>query len=216
MAKSTNKTGNTEVKETKTYSQEQLDLAVSEAVKKALAEFSSKQTATPVLQVAKEEYVTLLFLDAIASGTTVALGDMGSINRAGEAIQVSKKDFLKNLGNRVVDALLKQRELVVIDGLTAEERKRYGVDYKESELLTQDTYYKLLDYDDRSICALFNALCEEHKIIVAKMYSTAYFEKKDNRINLERIKALNTISKKTNKEGLFTPILEDMGKKIAE
>ena len=48
------------------------------------------------------------------------------------------------------------------------------------------------------------------------MYISAYFERRDNRINMETVKILNKLSRVVDKAGLFTPILEDMGKQLVE
>ena len=44
----------------------------------------------------------------------------------------------------------------------------------------------------------------------------AYFEKHDNRVNVETVKELNKLSKEIEENGLFAHILEDMGKKLAQ
>ena len=52
--------------------------------------------------------------------------------------------------------------------------------------------------------------------MVAKMFLSAYFEKGDNRITAEKVKSLNEISKENDKDGMFKPILEDMGDRFAD
>lgn len=188
----------------KTYTQAEVD----ELVRKALSQITINQ------EVKK---VTLLFIGAIARGTTVALGRLGSINRAGGMITVPKDLFLSSLGLPVVDALLRKRELIVIDGLDDDERERYELDYKDGELLSQKVFFKLFDLPYDEIIKIFKELCDNHKEVVAKMYLTAYFETHDNRVNIETVEKLNELSKSSKKGGLFKPILDDYyGKKIAE
>ena len=186
---------------------------VEAMIQKALADYASK---TPVVQTAKEEYVTLCFIGAIAAGTVVSLGKLGQINSAGMPRDFVKKDFIDSLGIPVVDALLRSRELVVLDGLTDIERERFGVDYKEGETLTTQAFYSLLSYDKKKICEIYARLCDAHKKTVAKIYQTAYFENHDNRITPDTVKALNKLSKKVDQKGLFTSILEYMGNKLKE
>ena len=164
----------------------------------------------------KVERVTLIFLGAIANGTQVALGKLGTITKAGNTLTVPKDLFLQAMGTPVVDALLRNRSLIVVDGLTAEEMERYNLAYKEGELLSQEAFFKILDYPKDKVVSIFSLLCKEHKILLAKLYSTAYFERGDNRISVELIKELNKESKVIEKDGLFTRILEDMGKKLVE
>lgn len=204
---------NTEQPE-RTYTDDEVKTIVAEAVKSALASYKQEHQNDQAVY-RKEEYVTLLYIGAIADGTVVSLGKLGQINKAGSTRDVPKKSFMEGL-TFGVERMLADRSLIVVNGLTAEERERYGLDYKEGELLTQDAFYKLLNYSDSEITAIFQKLCEEHRRVVAKMFLSAYFEKRDNRITAEKVKALNAISKENDKDGMFKPILEDMGDRFAE
>lgn len=203
----------------KRFTQDELNEIVAEASRKAAQEaveaYKASQPQT-VLQVAKDEYVTIMYIGANASGTVVAMPKWGSITYAGGMIDVPKKEFMQGIGIPVNNALLRNRKIIVVDGLTKEEKVRFGVDYKEEELLSADMFFSLLNYSKDEICKIFDRLCEEHKRTVAKVYLTAYFEQHDNRVNPETAKALNELSKKVDKDGLFTPILEDYGKKFAD
>ncbi len=210
---------NTEQKEAKrSYNKRYTADELKEAVQKAVAEALEKQSAQPqtVVQVAQDEYVTILYIGAIAQGTVVALPKWGQITYAGGMLDISKKDFLQGIGIQVNNALLKNRKILVISGLTDAERKRFGLEYKEGEYLTAEALASILGYEKDQVCEIFTKLCDEHKRTVAKIYLSAYFDNGDNRINRETIKALNKISKTIEKDGLFTPILEDMGRKDAE
>lgn len=204
---------------TKRYTADEVNTMIEEAsrkaVEEALAKHNSAQPQT-VVQVAKDEYVTILFIGAIAQGTVVALPKWGQITYAGGMLDIPKKDFLQGIGIQVNNALLKNRKILVVSGLTDEERKRFGLEYKEGEYLTSEALYSILGYDKEQVCEIFTKLCEEHKRTVAKIFLTAYFDNGDNRINRETVKELNKISKEIEKDGLFTPILEDMGKRDAE
>ena len=199
----------------KKFSADEVNAIVAKAVAEALAKQSASQPQT-VLQVAKEEYVTIMYIGANASGTVVAMPKWGSITYAGGMIDVPKKEFMQGIGIPVNNALLRNRKIIVVNGLTKEEKVRFGVDYKEQELLSADMFFALLNYGKDETCKIFDRLCEEHKRTVAKLYLTAYFEQHDNRVNPETVKALNKLSKSVDKDGLFTPILEDYGKKFAD
>ena len=220
MAEETN---NTEQKEEqkeakRSYNKRYTADELNEAVQKAVAEALAKQSAQPqtVVQVAQDEYVTILYIGAIAQGTVVALPKWGQITYAGGMLDIPKKDFLQGIGIQVNNALLKNRKILVISGLTDAERKRFGLEYKEGEYLTAEALTSILGYDKDQVCEIFTKLCDEHKRTVAKIYLSAYFDNGDNRINRETVKVLNKISKTIEKDGLFTPILEDMGRKDAE
>ena len=196
---------------TRKYSEDEVKAMIAEA----LEQFKASQPQT-VVQVAKDEYVTILFIGAIAGGTTVSMPKWGQINYAGGMLDIPKKDFLQGIGVQVNNALLRERQIIVLNGLTDEERRRFGVDYKEGEYLTDKALYELVGYNTEKVCDIFGKLCDEHKRIVAKVYLTAYFEKHDKHVHRDTVMALNSLSKSVDKDGLFTLILEDMGKRDAE
>lgn len=196
----------------KTYTEKQVDELIKKAVKQALEE----NQAQTIVQVSKEEYVTVLLITAVADDTSVSVGEIGKINRAGNTLDIEKKTFLQCMGNPVVDTLLRKRKLIVVNGLTDEERERFGLLYEEGELLTQKAYFKLLDFTREEIVSIFEKLCDEHKRVVAKMYMTAYFDKNDNRVNLETVRDLNRLSKSVEKDGLFKTIIDDIGAKLSD
>lgn len=197
-------------KKERTYTQSEIDAIVAEAIKKYA------EAQSPVLQVVEDKYVTLMFMSAVAQGTTISLGKLGSINRPGVAQDFPKKDFIAALGTPVVDALLRSRQLLVLNGLDADERERFGLEYKEGEVLSQSAFFKMLDYPQGKMIEVFKQLCPEHQMTVSKIYQEAYFENHDNRIHPDTVKALNRISKASYPAGMFTPILEDMGAKLSE
>ena len=190
---------------------------VKKLIASAIADYSATQAPQQtIVQVAKDEYVTVLYLGAIAAGTTVCVGNLGQITYSGGTLDIPKKDFIHGLGVPVINALLRKRSLIVVEGLTDEERARFGLLYNEGELLNTGTYYKLFDLKSEEISKIYSKLCDTHKRLVAQMYISAYFEHRDNRINMETVKMLNKLSRVVDKAGLFTPILEDMGKQLVE
>lgn len=196
----------------KTYTGTELQKIVEAAV----AKYAAEHPQTPqVINVKPDEMVTVLFLHPVAKSCVISLGKLGQINRAGSTLDIPKREFLQGI-NGVVESLLRSRKLIVTDGLTDEERERYGVLYKEGELLSVKMYQKLLDYGKEDICAIFKKLCEGHKKAVAILYATAYFEERDPRVNMETVTALNKLSKSVDKGGMFTAILGDMGRKLSE
>ena len=197
----------------RTYTQEEIDEIVRNAVAQALSALP-KQTTTQT--IIKSEMVSLLFLGAIATGTTVALGKVGTFTKAGNTLTIPKETFLQAMGLPVVDELLRTRSLIVLDGLTTEERQMHNLFYNDGEILTQEAFFKIIGYSHEKVIEIFKMLCKDHKILVAKLYNSAYFEKHDNRVNVETVKELNKLSKEIEENGLFAHILEDMGKKLAQ
>lgn len=194
--------------------EEEFNEAVKLAVEKAIAGIPVNQPQQ-VLQVTKEEYVTILFLGAIAAKTSVVLPKWGVISFAGNTLDIPKKEFVQGLGVPVNNALIRKRQIIVVDGLSPAERKRYGVDYKDGELLTQGNFISLLDYPTDKICEIFEKLCPEHKHLVGQMFYDAFLNN-DGRVTLEKVKSLNEISKKTEPKGMFTAVLEGIAERIVK
>ncbi len=194
--------------------EEEFNEAVKLAVERAMATMPAMQPQQ-ILQVTKEEYVTILFLGVIAAKTSVVLPKWGVISLAGNTLDIPKKEFIQGLGVPVNNALIRKRQIIVVDGLTAAERKRYGVDYKDGELLNQGNFISLLDYPTDKVCEIFSKLCPEHKHLVGQMFYDAFLNN-DGRVTLEKVKALNEISKVTEPKGMFTTVLEGIAERIAQ
>lgn len=200
----------------KMFSEDDVKALIAEALKakeQELVSLAQRQAAAQpvVMQVKQDDMVTLLFLGAIAQGTVVTLGTLGQINRAGGTIDVPKSAFFQGL-TYTVEQMLQNRKLIVVNGLTDEERERFGVKYRDGELLSANNFYRLLDLDVATLKDIYPKLCEEHQRMIATMFITAY-EKDDVRVNMEKVKALNKISKKLDKDGLFTPIVQSLNDK---
>lgn len=194
------------------YTQELVDAMIA----KAIEEYAKTHIQTPqVIQVAPTENVTLMYMGAVANACEIHLPGMGDIHGSCGTLDVPKRVFFQNAGNRITNKMLERRKLIVIDGLTQEERKRYGVSYKEDELLSDTMYMRLLDMSTEDLCNLFPKLCPEHQKIVVTLFVTA-FQNGDNRISLDQVRALNEVSKSVDPQGLFKPILEGYAQQLVE
>ena len=99
-----------------TLTKAELERIIADAVAKAAA-------PAPVIVNKPEDSVNLLFLGGIMDGSTVALGELGSIYRDGGTLSVTKSTFFQKL-NSTTEYMLRTRQLIVTDGLTDEERER--------------------------------------------------------------------------------------------
>lgn len=217
-----NKAKVSEVKTTskKQYSSEEIANVLNTpeaqaAMQKMIAEMLAKQPQ-PVMQVnyQKEEMVTLLYMGAVAEGSMVTLWEGFEIQGRGGTRDIPKKEFLQNLSQGVIKRL-KDRRLIVVDGLSDDERERYGVKYTDNELASVDIYYKLLSYDEDKIINIFTNVCDSHKTIIASLFKTAYMAH-DNRINQPLIERLNKASKTIDPKGMFSDILKDMARELSD
>lgn len=186
------------------YTEDEIQAIVAEAVKNALAE--QKKADDP------DGMVTLLFLGGIAPGTTVTLDGMGRIPRDGNTLTVTKRDFFQNLGAQT-DLLLRKRKLIVTDGLTDEERERYGVLYKDNELLSAAVYQKLPDYDTERLSGIYEKLCPEHRELVRRVLHTGAMDG-DWRVSADKLKAIIRIDRAGGLKG--TPLEEDLKRLAGE
>ena len=185
-----------------TISRAELDALIASAVASAM------QNQPTVIQAAPaEDPVVLLFLGGIMPGSTVALGELGSIYRDGGTLTVTKEAFFSKL-NSTAELMLRTRQLIVVSGLNDEERERYGVKYGENELLTEKTYGRLLVYEPEELKVIYKALCPEHTAIAAKVFASAAYEN-DGRVTPEKIKALAAIDREEGiKESAFREMLK--------
>lgn len=196
----------------KTYSAEELNEIVAKAVAEALA----KQQTTHTTYIRKDdELVSLLYMGACVEGSTVKLWEPnGVIQGRGGILDIPKSEFLQNMNPSVLKRL-KDRRLIVVDGLTDSERDRYGVNYSDGELVSRDIYSKLLDYNENKIVEIFGKVCYRHKQLIASLFMDAY-NANDNRINQSLIQRLQKASKKVEPKGMFTAILKDMAKALSD
>lgn len=176
------------------------------ALQKQLAE---KNNAPSVVLAKQEETVKLTYVATVSPNNVLDLGEFGQMTGTGWIIEIPRSQFGGKFMTAFVQKLIKKRRLIVLDGLTAEERIRYGVDYKDGEVMDVQMFDKLLDMDVDKLLCIFENLCPEHQQFMATRFITAY-ENGDNRIGRGVIEPLQTLSKKNYQNGLFKPILDKM------
>ena len=195
-----------------TYTKKEVDAIVAKAVQEAVSQIKPTITQN-VIQA--DEPVSLLFLGCIAKGTSIRLGKLGAITREGVVYEFPKKEFTQNF-NSTIEDLIRERKLIIVDGLTDAEREQYDALYKEDEILTYPAYRNLLDYDVQKLTDIFEKLCPQHREIVSKMFYTAFAENGDNRVTLEKCRALNEICKSDNENNLFSNLIKFMGSNLTD
>lgn len=183
------------------YSADQVAKMIQEAVAKALAEAPKKEDA-PATQAYSDGMVTLRFYDEINDANVIYLGDNG---KYGQIIgkrwtgQVPKMAFIGDFRTPHIQKLLEDRNMIVISGLTDEERKLYGVDYVDGEFLDEKMYNAMLRMPEADLVETYTALCPEWKRMVAVRFAEAY-EQGKLRITRDALVALNRESRKANKD----------------
>lgn len=215
MAKETKKTVEKPVEQKegnsgKTFSAEEVEAMMSKMKEELRAELQKSNN----VQVFREELVTILYIDEVSPKNILGLGAWGQITQSGMTLSIPKATFFAGL-DRFKRRLIDDHKLIVIDGVTDEERKRFKLAYNADEVLTIDEYDNLLDYDTEKICEIFNQCCPTHKELIAKRFITA-FENKDNRISQEKVEKLNALSFSVDGTGLFHSILDKIGEQLSQ
>ena len=85
----------------KTYTATEVEALVKsvseKAAKDAVEAYIKSQGEHPVVEVKKDEYVTLLYIDAVADSSVLTLGKLGQINRVGGTLDIPKKEFFQGI-----------------------------------------------------------------------------------------------------------------------
>lgn len=199
--------------EEKTFSESEMKEMIARAVAEALAEQKSPAAVqTVVVPPQKEEKVHFLWQAEVADDNQLTIGGANSgyapiIGRYGEFI--IPKSELSRVMNGQFREWLKRRWIVVVDGMTDEERDIYGVAYKEGELLDKMAFAKMVELEDK-ILDIYPKLCPAHREMVAKRYFEAYSDKNPH-VRRDVVKALNDMSIELGSEyGDFDAILDAM------
>ena len=183
-------------------------------VAKMLAQAQTAQTNNVVAVPIKEETVSLLYMGVVAEDSTVHLNDaLGDIQGRAGTRDIPKKEFMQNLTPEVLKRL-KDRRLIVLDGLTDDERERYGIQYEEGELLSANVYHKLFSWSEDKIVEVFQKACKKHKDVIATLFIDAY-QDHNKHVTQRLVERLNEVSKEADPAGMFTAILKDMARDLA-
>ena len=89
---------------------------------------------------------------------------------------------------------LKTRNLIVVDGLTDDERRVYGLNYQQGEYLEPAVYERLIEMGDQ-VLELYGKLCVTWREMVATKFIDAY-ENGTLKCSRETLLEMNKISKR--------------------
>ena len=173
-------------------------------VEEMIAEAVRKATQATVKEAA-DDMVTMLYLAEVSKDDTLILPGFGTL-RPHSYLQVTKREFGSKFMSTLARKLIDRRYLLVISGLTDDERERWNCLYRPGEVMSEKVFDKILTLPKDEICEIFRHLCPEHRQFIATRFITAA-ERKDNRVSLDKAVALNEISKESGEE-LFRPIIE--------
>lgn len=191
-----------------------------EALKRQLADMKALlETANrpQIVQIGGDtEKVNFLWQAEVADDNVVVFGDGGMYGRiVGKTgtFSVPKSDL-----SRLLDGMnrffLDKRWLIVLDGLTEDEREMLGVAYSEGEVLDRRAFAKMVELG-AEILEIYPRLCDSHKEMVAKRYHEAYMNG-DPHVTREIVVELSRLAKSAGRGEDFKDIIENMNAKDIE
>lgn len=184
--------------ESGTFTLEQVQKMIEEALAKRDAEAKKAEGLTAA---STDGVVTMFFQAEVNDANEIHLGHggkFGTITGKHATITIPKRDFIGEFRDTTVQYLLKNRNLIVTDGLTDAERRIYGVDYQKGEYLEPEVYQRLIDMGDK-VLEIFDGLSVTWHEMIASKFAEAY-ENKTLKCSRECLVKLNKISKKDYKD----------------
>lgn len=150
-----------------------------------------------VIQVAPDtERVHFLWQAEVADYNLVTFGPggmYGSITGKTGTFSVPKNELSRILDDRT-RRMIARRWLIVLDGLTDEERESLGVDYKEGEILDRKVFARMVNLPKDEICEIYSKLCDTHKEMVARRYYEEY-QNRNEAVTREKVIALRDMTR---------------------
>lgn len=199
------------------FTMEQVQKMIAEAIAQHDKE---KKAEMPATQTVSENTVTMFFQAEVNDANELLLGPNGKygmITGKHATITVPKRDFIGEFRTAIIQHYLKTRNLIVVDGLTDEERKIYGLDYQDGEYLEPAVYDRLIEMGDK-VLEIFPKLHVTWREMIATKFLEA-FENKTLKCSRHALLEMNNMSKKdyTNmpvgderRKGAFYPIIHAM------
>ena len=192
--------------------------AEPEKVEELIPETPAEAPAAQNIQMVVEQKappVKILYIDSCIPNNQIPIGNGRYITGSGRIFAVPMEQFEGEFMTPLVMKLIDNRKFIVLSGLTDEQRYQYNCHYDDGEVVkTEGTFDMLFDMPTEQAVGIFANLCEEHQRLVSTRFVTAYFEGHDNRVTRDKVEALNAASKKTDPDGLFTPIVKDINDKV--
>lgn len=194
----------------------QAEMAKQIEAMKAMMEAAQKPQ---VIQMSADtEKVQFLWMAEVCDENIYEVGPGGMygriVGRGPSRFLVPKNDL-----SRAMDTMFRQlmdcRWIIVLSGMTDEERKVYGVDYREGEYLDEMAFTRMVSLGDK-ILDIYPALCDGHKEMVEKRYYEAW-KQSDPNVTRELVGKLKNLAFDAGRsDNAFKRILQEMNAAEAE
>ena len=190
--------------------------AQNEMLQKQMEELQKQLLAVQkpqVIQVAADtERVYFLWQAEVADYNLVTFGPggmYGSITGKTGTFSVPKNELSRILDNKTRGYLAK-RWLIVVDGLTDEERESLGVAYEDGEVMDRKVFTRMVDLSKEDICEVYRKLCPSHKEMVGRRFYEAW-QANNEGVTRDKVIALRNITRDMGLEiKAFQTILQEM------
>ena len=187
----------------------------NELLRQQLEQLKEQVSKAPqIIQVANDtELIDFLWIAPVADDNEFLIGGGAYGKITGKVGNFSiPKSNLSQILDSTTRKFIENRWLIVLSGLTDNERVMYGVDYKPGEYMDREVFLRMLDLKD-GIVDIYKDLCDASKEIVAKMYFEAWTDPvKKHKVRRETVVALNKLS---SQKGLKA-ILDDMNREESD
>lgn len=188
--------------------------AAAEAVAKAMAEVKPQ-----VVQVmADTGKVTLRWCAPVADDNLAVFGPngmYGTVTGKNGTVMVPKSEWSR-FYDETARRLIERRWLVVLSGMTDDERAVYHCAYRKGEVLDEKAFRCAVTMGDK-LLDIFDDLCTEHQEMVAKAYYDAWERGEVSADSRDLLKQLNAKNKARyaeepkedpRRKGMFRPVLD--------
>lgn len=202
------------------YTAEQVAQMVQEAAAKAVAEAMKSIPQQPqVVQVmADTEKVVMRWMAPVADDNVAVFGQngmYGQVTGKNGTVIVPKSEWSR-FYDETMRRFMERRWLVVLSGMSDDERALYHCDYRKGEIMDEKAFANIFIMRD-GLLDVFDDLCTEHQEMVAKSFWEAAQDGKLDGSWRGLVKALNAKNKKrykdvpagdVRKKGMFQPVIE--------
>lgn len=166
-----------------------------------------------VIQVAPDtERVYFLWQAEVADYNLVTFGPggmYGSITGKTGTFSVPKNELSRILDDRT-RRFIEKRWLIVVDGLTDDERESLGVAYRDGEILDKKAFQKMVELPTEEICDIYRKLCQSHREMVGRRFYEAYQSRNGN-VTRDKVIALRNLNRDLGLDvQAFQQILKEM------
>lgn len=202
------------------YTAEQVQQMMKEAAAAAVAEALKNlpQQQTQVVQVmADTEKVILRWMAPVADDNVAVFGPngmYGQVTGKNGTVIVPKSEWSR-FYDETMRRFMDRRWLVVLSGMTEEERELYHCNYRKGEIMDEKGFADIFKMKDE-LLDIFDELCTEHQEMVAKSFCEAAEQGKLDDSWRGLVKALNAKNKQrykdapagdVRKKGMFAPVI---------